>query len=197
MTRKSILAALESDVLRASRALLGTHLVRGARRARIVEVEAYRAEGDPGSHAFRGRTKRNDVMFGRAGLAYVYFNYGVHWMLNVTAHPHGQAAAILVRAAEPLDGLDEMFASRPSARKPKDLLSGPGKLAAAFDITGEDYGVDLFDPKSELRIEPGTRVRHVQVGLRVGLAPGKGEELPWRFIDADAKQWISQPLKVL
>ena len=194
MTREEILAALEKDVLRASRSLLGTHLVRGNRRARIVEVEAYRAEGDPGSHAFRGRTKRNDVMFGRAGLAYVYFNYGVHWMLNVTAHPHGKAAAILVRAAEPLEGIEEMFTARLRAKREEDLLSGPGKLAAAFDIDGEDYGIDLFDPKSELRIEPGARVKHVQAGLRVGLARGKGDELPWRFIDADAMKWISKPL---
>jgi len=194
MTRKQILKALETDVLHAGSVLLGAHLVRGGRRARIVEVEAYRAEDDAGSHAHRGRTKRNDVMFGRAGIAYVYFNYGVHWMLNVTAHPEGRAAALLVRAAEPLEGLDEMFAGRPRAKRPEDLLSGPGKLASAFDITGGDYGVDLFDPKSELRVEPGKTVMNVVRDVRIGLGKGRGEELPWRFVDGDALRWISKGL---
>ena len=133
-------------------------------------------------------------MFGPAGHAYVYFNYGVHWMLNVTAHPHGDAAAILVRAAEPLEGLDEMYARRPKAKTPTDLLSGPGKLAAAFGITGQDNGINLLDPKSELRIEPGHTVKNVLSGLRIGLAEGKGERLPWRFVDGDRLAWISRPL---
>jgi len=194
MTRAKMLAALKSDVLHASTALLGAVLVRGNRRARIVETEAYRAD-DPGSHAFHGRTPRNDIMFGPPGFAYVYFNYGVHWMLNVTAHPSEDAAAILIRAAQPLEGLDEMFALRPRARKPEDLLSGPGKLAAAFDITGEDYGINLFDPSSSLRIEPGRAPTKILSGVRIGLAEGKGHELPWRFVDGDALQWISKPIK--
>lgn len=193
MDRRQILAALDSDVLHASQALLGTILVRGNRLARIVETEAYSSD-DPGSHAFRGRTPRNDVMFGPPGFAYVYFNYGVHWMLNVTAHPDGQAAAILIRAAEPLEGLDEMFARRPRAKKPEDLLSGPGKLAAAFDITGEDYGINLFDPNATLRIERGKAPKKILSGVRIGLAVGKGEDLPWRFVDGDALRWISKPL---
>lgn len=193
MDRRKILAALDSDVLHASQALLGTILVRGNRRARIVETEAYSSE-DPGSHAFRGRTPRNDIMFGPPGFAYVYFNYGVHWMLNVTAHPDGQAAAILIRAAEPLEGLDEMFARRPRAKKPEDLLSGPGKLAAAFDITGEDYGINLFDLNASLRIEPGKASKKILTSVRIGLAVGKGEDLPWRFVDGDALRWISRPL---
>jgi DNA-3-methyladenine glycosylase len=194
VNRKQILKALEQDVLHASTVLLGAILVRGNRRARIVEVEAYRSN-DPGSHAFRGPTKRNKLMFGPPGYAYVYFNYGVHWMLNVTAHPSDDAAAILIRAAEPLSGLDEMFSRRPRARKPEELLSGPGKLAAAFDITGEDYGINLLDPHSELRIEAGTRPKKILSGVRIGLAQGKGEELPWRFVDGDALQWISRPIQ--
>lgn len=181
-------------MLHACGALLGSLLVRGERRARIVEVEAYRSD-DPGSHAFRGKTKRNEVMYGPPGRAYVYFNYGVHWMLNVTAHVEGDAAAILVRAAEPLDGMDVMFARRPKSRRPEELLSGPGKLAAAFDITGVDNGSNLLDPGGELRIEPGEPVSKVLSGPRIGLAVGKGHELPWRFVDADSLAWISRPLK--
>lgn len=194
LTREHLLQALESDVLSACRVLLGFHLVRGPCRARIVEVEAYRAD-DPGSHAFRGKTKRNEVMFGTPGRAYVYFNYGVHWMLNVTAHAEGDAAAILVRAAEPLEGLEVMYARRPRAKRPEDLLSGPGKLAAAFGITGSDNGVDLLAEKSELRIEPGEPVGKILAGVRAGLAKGKGEDLPWRFVDADSQKWISKPLR--
>ena len=196
MTTAKILEALESDVLHACTALLGTHLVRGTKRARIVEVEAYRAD-DPGSHAFRGRTKRNDVMFGPPGRAYVYFSYGAHWMLNVTAHPEGDAAAILIRAAQPLERLEDMRALRPKARRDEDLLSGPGKIAAAFGITGRDYGAELLDPRSELRIEPGRPVSNVMSGTRIGLAEGKGEHLPWRFVDGDALRWISKPLRRL
>lgn len=188
-----MLQILDADVLKGAKALLGWHLVRGSRRARIVEVEAYRSD-DPGCHAFRGRTPRNEVMFGPPGIAYVYFNYGVHWMLNVTAHSHGDPAAILVRAAEPLEGLEEMFARRPKAKKPEDLLSGPGKLAAAFDITSSDYGVNLLDHGSVLRLEPGAPPKRIKKGLRVGLAKGKGELLEWRFVDGDALRWLSEPL---
>jgi DNA-3-methyladenine glycosylase len=194
LTREQLFQALEGDVLSACEALLGWHLVRGPRRARIVEVEAYRSD-DPGSHAFRGKTNRNQIMYGAPGRAYVYFNYGVHWMLNVTAHEEGDAAAILVRAAEPLEGRESMYEHRPRAVKDEELLSGPGKLAAAFEITGVDNGSNLLDPSSELRIEPGEPVSKVLSGMRVGLATGKGDELPWRFVDAEKLRWISRPLR--
>ncbi len=194
LSRKQLYDALDRDVLSACEAILGWHLVRGACRARIVEVEAYRSD-DPGSHAFRGMTKRNEVMFGVPGRAYVYFNYGVHWMLNVTAHAEGDAAAILVRAAEPLEGIDVMFARRPRARTHQDLLSGPGKLAAAFAITGSDNGCDLLNEESELRLDPGGPVASILSGVRIGLAEGKGEDLPWRFADAKSQQWISKPIR--
>jgi DNA-3-methyladenine glycosylase len=188
---EEILQALTSDVLHASTELLGCVLVRGGRRARIVEVEAYRAEDDEASHAHRSRTRRNEVMFGPPGRAYVYFNYGVHWMLNVTAHPEDRAAAILVRAVEPLDGVEEMMAMRPKAKDPRELLSGPGKLAAAFEITGLDNGIELFNAESELRLEPGERVTNFVQGPRIGIKVA--QELPWRFADADALEWCSKP----
>ena len=180
-------------MLEAVHSVLGAFLVRGPLRARIVEVEAYRGSDDPGSHAFRGRTPRNEVMFGRPGLAYVYFTYGMHWMLNVVVGPVGEASAVLVRAAEPLEGLELMRERRPKARVAEDLLSGPAKLAAAFGIERAENGLDLLSPSSDLRLLPGPRVAQVAVGTRIGLARGNGDELPWRFCDGSALRWVSRP----
>ena len=191
MTGPELLAALRSDVILGAQKLLGAELVRGTMRARIVETEAYRAEDDPGSHAYRGRTKRNAIMFEEPGFAYVYFNYGVHWMLNVTSHEPGRAAAVLIRAAEPLEGLDQMALNRGVA-DPRNLLSGPGKLAKAFGITGADNGINLFDPSSSLYLEPPRSEVAVVSTVRIGLADGKGHELPWRFLDADGLRWVSR-----
>lgn len=186
--------ALARDVLESVHSVLGAFLVRGELRARIVEVEAYRATDDPGSHAFRGRTPRNAVMFGRPGLAYVYFTYGMHWMLNVVVQPEGQAAAVLVRAAEPLAGLEAMRKRRPKAIRDEDLLSGPAKLAAAFGIDRAENGTDLISPSSDLQLLPGPKIAEVVVGTRIGIPVGKGHELPWRFCDASALRWVSRPL---
>jgi len=187
---------LAADVLDAAPRLLGWHLVSGELRARIVEVEAYRQD-DPGCHAFRGKTNRNAVMFGEPGHAYVYFTYGNHWMLNVVAHPPGDASAVLIRAAEPLEGLETMRLRRPKAANERGLLSGPGKLCAAYGITGGDNGIDLLNPDSPLRLEPHEPVTKVLVGTRIGLAMGKGDDYPWRFAAADALPWISRPLQGL
>jgi DNA-3-methyladenine glycosylase len=201
----AFLDLLEQDVVAASEAMLGMFLVRGGRRGRIVETEAYRASDDPASHAYRGVTPRNAVMFGPSGLAYVYFSYGAHWMLNIVAQGRGDAAAILVRACEPVEGIDVMWQRRPKARKVEDLLSGPGKLAPAFDITRADNGADLFaayrtsPPEAlpgpsdlpPLHIEPGEPPRNVIAGPRIGIAEGKGHETPWRFRDAGRLKWTS------
>jgi DNA-3-methyladenine glycosylase len=159
-------------------------------QARIVEVEAYRSD-DPACHAFNGRTPRTEVMFGPSGTAYVYFNYGVHWMLNVVCHEPGDPAAVLIRAAKPLAGLDEMRARR-GVTKDRDLLSGPGKLAKAFGITGADNGLDLFG-FSDLRLLPAEEsVTNVVASPRVGIAEGKWHDVPWRFMDGDALEWASR-----
>lgn len=184
---------LEEDVLEAAPSLLGWFLVRDGLRARIVEAEAYRTPDDPGCHAHRGQTPRNRAMFGPPGFAYVYFTYGNHWMLNVTAHAHGNAAAVLIRAAEPLSGLDTFRSRRPKARRDEDLLSGPGKLAAAFGIDARDYGIDLLDPNSPLRLEPGPAPATIAIGTRIGLTAGYGDTLPWRFCDAERLSWVSRP----
>jgi DNA-3-methyladenine glycosylase len=181
------------NVLQASASLIGAKLVRGGKIARIVEVEAYRAEDDPASHAYRGRTPRNATMWGEPGHAYIYLNYGVHWMLNISAHEPGRAAGVLIRAAEPLAGLEELRAARPGVSD-HELLRGPGKLCKAFGITRADEGIDLFDPNSELRIEwTGEDVPLVS-GPRIGLAKGKGDEFPWRFADATRLEWVSKPV---
>jgi len=136
---------------------------------------------------------KNMALYARPGVAYVYFAYGNHWMLNVVAHPEGEASALLIRAARPLSGQAEMFARRPKARREEDLLSGPGKLCAAFGITSEQNMTDLLDPSSELRLELGLPVASVLVGRRVGIAVGKAHDYPWRFVDGESLAWVSRP----
>lgn len=181
---------LERDVVDAARALLGWELVLGDLRARIVETEAYHVD-DPACHAFRGRTRRNDPLYGAPGNAYVYFTYGNHWMLNVVACPEGIAAAVLFRAAEPLAGLETFRARRPKARRDEQLLNGPGKLAQAFGLDGSWNLHPLLDGDG-LRLEPGEGPSEVLVGPRIGIS--QGLELPWRFVDAGRLRWVSRPL---
>ena len=192
MRDAELLAILNQHVLKAAPGLLGAELVRGELRAKIVEVEAYRGKEDPGSHAHRGLTPRNKVMFGEPGHAYIYFTYGVHWCLNVVAESAGHSAGILIRAAKPLEGQELMFFRRKKATREEDLLSGPGKIAEAFSITGEFYGIDLLDPNSELRLKKGASPKHILKSVRIGLAKGKGEHLDWRFVDGDLIRWVSR-----
>jgi DNA-3-methyladenine glycosylase len=124
--------------------LLNKLLVHGERVGRIVEVEAYHGVNDAASHAFRGRTARTAVMFGPPGFLYVYFTYGMHWCSNVVCGPDGEAAAVLIRALEPLAGVEAMRHSRPAARSERDLSNGPAKLCQALGITGTDNGTDLL-----------------------------------------------------
>jgi len=175
--------------------LLGARLVCGEVAVRLTEVEAYAGESDPGSHAFRGRTPRTEVMFGRAGLAYVYFSYGMHWCTNVVAGPDGTASAVLLRAGEVVAGLDVARARRPAAVKDRDLARGPARLCAALGIDGGLGGTDLLDPRSPLRLEPGERVDLAQVrtGPRVGVA-GLGAPTPWRYwVDGEPTVSVYRP----
>jgi DNA-3-methyladenine glycosylase len=169
--------------------LLGRTLVRvlpdGTRlRARIVEVEAYR-EDDPASHSFRGRTGRTEVMFGPPGRLYVYFTYGMHFCMNVVTGDDGEGSAVLLRAAEPLEGMDRMAEHRGLA-DPRLLCAGPGRLCQAFSVGREQNGTDLVGGQ-ELRLERGTPVDPgaVLAGPRIGISVAR--EQPWRFVEAGSR----------
>jgi DNA-3-methyladenine glycosylase len=149
--------------------------------ARLVEVEAYCGSDDAGSHAYRGMTPRTEVMFGPPGRLYVYFTYGMHWCANVVATKDGDAAAVLLRAAAPVDGIEVMRERRVKARRDGDLLAGPARLCQAFGLTGAHNGADLvrgpvriFDDGVAPPAAPG-------VSTRIGLALGRGDEHPWRY----------------
>jgi DNA-3-methyladenine glycosylase len=152
-------------------------------RARISEVEAYRGALDPASHAYRGRTERNATMFGRPGHLYVYFVYGMHWCVNVVAgHPDGDAGAVLLRAAEPVAGLDVMRARRPKARHDVDLLSGPAKLAGAFGLDRAHDGLDLVRGPVGIWDDGVAPPAAPIVTPRIGLREGRGDRSRWRFV---------------
>jgi DNA-3-methyladenine glycosylase len=179
-------ADLSRPVLEVARGLLGAHLAAGRSTVRLTEVEAYAGEADPGSHAFRGRTPRTQVMFGPAGHAYVYFTYGMHWCMNVVAGVDGEASAVLLRAGEVVEGLDEVVQRRPGVRE-RDLCRGPARLCKALGISGEHTGTDLLDPRAPVRLLPGAAVdaARVRSGPRVGVA-GDGAAAPWRlWIDGE------------
>ena len=179
-------ALLFEHSMRVAPRLLGSHLVSSIDGApvvlRITEVEAYGGVGeDPGSHAFRGKTPRNETMFGPPGHAYVYFTYGMHWCANVVTGPEGSAAAVLLRAGEVIEGVEVARGRRPAARSDRDLARGPARLTASLGITGELDGLDLFDDASPLRLLLARKPLDVAViGPRTGVA-GAGAPTPWRF----------------
>lgn len=163
--------------------LLGRTLVRclsdGTRLAgRIVESEAYEP-GDPASHGFRGRTDRNAVMFGPPGHLYVYFTYGNHWMMNAVTGSSHEGSAVLLRALEPLDGMETMARLRGRDRL-LDLCSGPGKLAEALAVDRSQDGADLIGG-SEVWIERGSPTPLAQVASSVRVGVRVGLEHRWRF----------------
>jgi DNA-3-methyladenine glycosylase len=170
-----------------ARKLLGKVLVRhyeGRRLAgRIVEVEAYFGHDDPAAHAFAGKTARNAVLFGPPGFAYVYFIYGMHYCLNLSCEPEGQAGSVLLRALEPLEGLATMAQLRrlPKATNPKLLASGPGRLCQALGIARETHnGLDATSRRSGLRVEDdGFIPAQIAVTPRVGIR--HAAERPLRF----------------
>lgn len=148
---------------------------------RLTEVEAYGGADDPGSHAYRGQTRRNATMFGPPGCAYVYFTYGLHWCLNVVTGPVGTASAVLLRAGEVVEGHELAVQRRPRSTE-RDLARGPARLTSALGVTGELDGVDLCAGDSPLRLRRGVQVPPglVVVGPRVGVS-GAGGATRWRF----------------
>jgi DNA-3-methyladenine glycosylase len=177
----------ELPTVELARALIGCVLVHETRAGRvagrIVETEAY-LRGDPASHAFRGRTPRNASMFGPPGHAYVYLVYGMHWCFNVTSGPEGVGEAVLVRALEPLEGLDLMQRRRGKSR---ELCRGPGKLAQALAITRAHDGADLCS--GSLRLERGEAPGRIVAGPRVGISVATRRALRFRVADSI---WVSR-----
>jgi DNA-3-methyladenine glycosylase len=171
--------------LEVARDLIGRLLVRplpgGRLVGRIVESEAYQ-EGDPASHSFRGRTARNEVMFGRSGHLYVYFSYGMHFCMNVVTGRDGEGSAVLLRAVEPVEGIDWMLARR-GLDDVRLLCAGPGRLTQAFGIDRAHNGADLV-AGDVLFVASGSAVPEDRIGVspRVGLT--LGVDRPWRFFEA-------------
>ena len=171
-----------------ARKLLGKLLIRELRGrkliGRIVETEAYLGRDDPAAHSFAGKTLRNEVVFGPPGHAYVYFIYGMHYCLNVSCEPEGEAGCVLIRALEPVAGLSEMAQLRrlPPDSPPRLLTSGPGRLCQALAITREAVnGIDLTSAGSELHIAAdGFNRSAVTVTPRVGIR--KASAMPLRFL---------------
>ena len=180
--------------LTVARELIGSVLARhhpgtGAiLKGRIVESEAYVGEGDKACHARAGRTPRTAVMYGKPGHAYVYLTYGMHYMLNVVTEPKGSPAAVLIRAVEPLLGLDEMRQGR-GVDKLHLLASGPGKLCQAFALDLAQNGTDLLG--QEVWIEPGSPVadQAIATSARIGCetAAAPWDLIPWRFYVAASR----------
>jgi len=163
--------------------LLGALLHGRGVTVRLTEVEAYRGETDPGSHAFRGPTPRTRIMFERPGTLYVYFSYGMHVCANIVTSPYGEASAILVRAGEVVDGLELARSRRTTSKTDADLARGPARLCVALGITLGDNGDDLEtgDIRLELPDAAAAPVTFAQ-GPRTGVSGAGGtDEYPWRF----------------
>jgi DNA-3-methyladenine glycosylase len=172
-----------------ARDLIGCVVRHGETAGRIVETESYHME-EPACHAYAGLTERTRTLFGAPGHAYVYFSYGIHSLLNAVCEEEGVGAAVLIRALEPVDGVDVMRGRRGLQRE-TELCSGPGKLTQALGIGLSLNGSSLEDgPIVVLDREPGVRGPRVVIGERIGIT--KAADLPWRFCDPDSAH-VSRP----
>lgn len=196
---------LARPVLEVAPALLGALVHHDGVTLRLTEVEAYAGPLDPGSHAYRGPTPRTQVMFGPPGHLYVYRSYGVHWCVNVVTGEDGTASAVLLRAAEVVDGLDLARERRQVGVATKvvdrDLARGPGRLTKALGLGAPHDGVDLFAPGAEVELRRGSgpatgAAGVVRTGPRVGVSGegGDGARFPWRFwLDGEPTVSVYRP----
>ncbi|WP_307857593.1 DNA-3-methyladenine glycosylase [Paenarthrobacter sp. DKR-5] len=186
-----LLAVLEKGSVAAAPRLLGAVLrhttEEGTVGVRITEVEAYRGPAnsefpDPGSHSFRGRTARNEVMFGPPGHLYVYFTYGMHYCANVVCSPEGTSSGVLLRAGEVIEGTELARSRRPAVSRLRDLARGPARLASALGLGRGDNGAPLGTPALGLVLGEHHPLAQIASGPRVGVAgEGGTTEYPWRF----------------
>jgi DNA-3-methyladenine glycosylase len=181
--------------------LVGKKLVRTIRNNKkhfrlagiIVETEAYGYSDDLASHAYVGPTDRNKVMFGNVGRAYVYFTYGNHFCLNVSARRSKvEAGAVLIRGIEPVEGVELMRQFRP-VDDIFSLTSGPGKLTQALNITSSLNGTDMTNPESEIYLESGKRPKDIVTTPRIGITRAMDKE--WRFVDPSSP-FISRKFQI-
>jgi DNA-3-methyladenine glycosylase len=178
------------DAVSVARDLIGCLFVHehsaGRVGVRLVETEAYRGREDPGSHGFRGPTERTKTMFGPPGRLYVYFTYGMHWCANIVCGSEGVSEAVLLRAGEPVFGIEAMRHRRSGMTNDRLLAAGPARLTQAMGIHKADDGASLLRGGSFWCAEDDAtddyRRREVTQTTRVGLTPGRGDEFPWRFV---------------
>jgi DNA-3-methyladenine glycosylase len=173
-----------------SNSFLTSHILAG----KIVEVEAYDGSIDEAAHTFIGKTKRNEIMFGQGGLLYVYFTYGAHFCSNVVTGLEGEGTAILLRAIEPIFGLEQMTQNRfgrdlKNDKEKLNLTNGPGKICQAFCIDKDDYGTDLTKNKIFILDQPPVNIKDLVISKRIGIS--KSVHLPWRFYIKN-NPWISR-----
>jgi DNA-3-methyladenine glycosylase len=173
------------ETIQVARDLLGAVVVHGAASGRIVETEAYLGSDDGAAHAARGLTNATRVIFGPPGHAYVYLIYGMYECLNLVAEPEGLAGCVLIRALEPLTGLDAMRRRRPTARSTRELANGPGKLTRAMGITRRHNGADVTRGELTVRAPESAARFEIEVSARIGIV--KSAELPLRFFIAGSE----------
>jgi DNA-3-methyladenine glycosylase len=174
-------------------AILECHSPEGVASGRIVETEAYLGEHDPACHAAVGRTSRTSPLYGAPGTAYVYFIYGMHWCFNAVTRAEGLPSAVLVRALEPLDGIDLMRKRRPRIRRIEELTNGPARLCSALGITGTHNGLPLQRPPLLLR--GGRRVPDDKVVVTPRIGITKAADWPLRWLIADSSYVSGRPIR--
>lgn len=185
MPKHNMIPDLAADAVEVAKELLGCHIVREVDGqeliCKIVETEAYH-QSDAASHSYQGQTPRTEVMFGPPGHSYVYFTYGMHHCMNVVTGPEGEGSAVLIRAVEPVKGIEQMRQNRPD-KPDHDLTNGPAKLCYALNINKSLNKHDLSKKPLQLRAGEKIDPKNIVTATRIGISESK--EKPWRFYIKD------------